>query len=841
MRYVQRIAARWLIFAAAGFACVATAHADSIQLLSQAHDPYGFPRPGPGHKDVPLRTSFYIELGMGAKSSDTVTPDSVTLSLQPAGAEPFAILATGQKFAAGYSGKLLPTTIGFQGEKALAVYVTGGAPLKPATAYTIHVTARSTAGGQLPAKDGTWSFTTEPASQPAAISMVLDLTRPPVQWHGAFFSGFCKPSFCTSDPVMLPTYDLMADARKAYPHAWSLQRDFWLTGLDDKPSLLPPTLPNIVRERETRHITAIDKLDAGVRLKVEDFLGHEQYGIPAGRRVSEDYHPGDEVLIADDTHDARAEVVSADDAADTVLVKSLTDPAGGWSLKYSSPPPTKDDPHVPGRFALGGCYLRKFKPVGTPTYYWARLDKEFDLAHRTYSRRLMPNFTDAPGDLAIDGRNWTTAKDYAQLHEATRVIADHIIARYGDASLTFPWSIFNEPDLGVLFWRSDWIELQHFYDYSTDAILRAFEDRGYDSNKVFIGGLELAGIFGVHLKLHEFLTHCSPRATGQGAMLANAAFANPRLDGKRSRRVEELCRAHDGRGAPCDFISIHSYNRSELTAAKLSTAKEVALKIDAEYYAHLWVNSHEACPNWIPPADPAAADSYLGNGYYPTWCADVVARQLRRAAADPRYAYGETILTFWPFPNRNFQGLQNATRAINVDDNADGKTDREVTVATPVFHFLGLLSTLGDRYWPLPEQTCGGHVLAGFAARTPNDLRVVLYTHNAQDTQSRSEQSFNVTCGFSGIVWPQVKVRAYRFDRDHNTYFRLGQQLRDRPRSPGRDECYSPREVAEIQQLAKLQPDDSLALSPTQDGQQTLSVPLANNAVVFLVIQPADR
>lgn len=149
------------------------------------------------------------------------------------------------------------------------------------------------------------------------------------------------------------------------------------------------------------------------------------------------------------------------------------------------------------------------------------------------------------------------------------MIAGHIIDRYGGDSLTFVWSIFNEPDLGPLFWRADWDELQRYYDYTTDAILRAFEDRGYDSSKVFIGGLELGGIFGVHLKLTEFFAHCSPTTETKGALPLNAAFADKRLDGKRSKRVETLCKAHKGKGSPCDFVSIHSYNRSELMAAKL--------------------------------------------------------------------------------------------------------------------------------------------------------------------------------------------------------------------------------------------------------------------------------
>ena len=80
---------------------------------------------------------------------------------------------------------------------------------------------------------------------------------------------------------------------------------------------------------------------------------------------------------------------------------------------------------------------------------------------------------------------------------------------------------------------------------------------------------------------------------------------------------------HAGKGSPCDFISIHSYNQAELMAAKLIRAKEMALEIDPDYYRALWVNSHEACPDWMPPPDEAAADSYLGNGYFP----DLVSRR----------------------------------------------------------------------------------------------------------------------------------------------------------------------------------------------------------------------
>ncbi|HKI17634.1 MAG TPA: hypothetical protein VKA15_07125, partial [Isosphaeraceae bacterium] len=597
----------------------------------------------------------------------------------------------------------------------------------------------------------------------------------------------CNVIFCSQAANYGPTYELMAEARKRHPRAWSYQRDFWPTGSEFRPaSFLPVMLPNIVRERETRRISAMKIQESGIVLSVEDVFGYRQYGIPAGRAVSEDFHPGDLVLIADGVSDARTKVVAASDAAGTVTVAPFAAPPGGWKIAYEGPLPEREDPDGPGLFPPGGCYLRKYAPHGTACYYWGRLDKEWDLAHRRYGRRLMVNFADAPGDLSRDGRSWTTVKDYVQWHEVARTIAGHVIDRYGEGALDFTWSVFNEPDLGPYFWRADWNELQKFYDYTTDAILRAFEDRGCDSRKVFIGGLELGGIFGTNLRLREFLAHCSPRAQAEGAAPLNAAVADHHLTGKRSRRVEALCRDHGGKGSPCDFISIHSYNRSEMMASKLILAKEVALEIDPDYYQSLWVNSHESCPDWMPPPDVAAADAYLGNGYFPTWCADVVHRQLLQAARDPRYAYGETILTVWP-PPANFAGLNAVTRVIQCDDDGDGQSDRTATIPMPIFHVLGMLADLGDRYWVLPARLAHGNVIGGFASRNDQGvIRILLYAHQAQDTQSRSDASFDITLDLAGQDRPgPAFVEEYRFDRDHNSPFPLIRTLRDRPVAGG--------------------------------------------------------
>ena len=326
------------IVAAVGLIAAFPCAGQQVKLAERLPDPHGSPRPA-NAGDVPVRTSIYFELeGLpGAKGGD-VSASSVSVSLQPAGGA-VAELLRGGRFAEGCRGWLEPKQ-DLQGKKALAVYIEPGASLKAATTYEVVVAAGVADKPASSAAAGRWSFTTETAQAVHRLNFALDLTSDPVRWHGRFFSGICNVLFCTQAANYAPTYDLMAEARKQHPNAWSFQRDFWMTGTEFRPQgFFPVNLPNIVRERETRRIAAIESRDEGILLRVEDFFGHRQYGIADGRPVGEDYHPGDEVLIADGAHDARTKVIAADSAAGTVTVAPFPAPEGGWKIAYEGPLP----------------------------------------------------------------------------------------------------------------------------------------------------------------------------------------------------------------------------------------------------------------------------------------------------------------------------------------------------------------------------------------------------------------------------------------------------------------------------------------------------------------------
>ena len=90
---------------------------------------------------------------------------------------------------------------------------------------------------------------------------------------------------------------------------------------------------------------------------------------------------------------------------------------------------------------------------------------------------------------------------------------------------------------------------------------------------------------------------------------------------------------------------------------------------------------------------------------------------------------------------------------------------------------------MSDRYWVLPEQVIGGHVVCGFASQDDNTLFLLMYSHDPMDVQARSRAEFAIQLELRGVTWTEASMREYQFDKDHNSYFRLGRELRDRPPS----------------------------------------------------------
>jgi len=113
---------------------------------------------------------------------------------------------------------------------------------------------------------------------------------------------------------------------------------------------------------------------------------------------------------------------------------------------------------------------------------------------------------------------------------------------------------------------------------------------------------------------------------------------------------------------------------------------------------------------------------------------------------------------------------------------------------------------------------------------------LLLYSHDAQDTQSRSDATFDVALDISGLGWPgPARVEEYRFDCDHNSPYRLIKAL---PRSSG---SYLPAVVEQIRRACQCQPTVGTSRLRENDGRLRLTAHLETNGCDFLVVAPEQN
>lgn len=155
---------------------------------------------------------------------------------------------------------------------------------------------------------------------------------------------------------------------------------------------------------------------------------------------------------------------------------------------------------------------------GNPVYDWKIVDRIFDTFHdagvtpivelgfmpealSTHPQPYRHNFPNDPVTSIYTG--WAyPPKDYGKWAELVFQFVKHLRGRYGDEALnTWLWEVWNEPDIG--YWQGTAEEYFKLYDFSIDAVLRAFP-------AARIGGPETTGAGNPKAAefLRSFLEHC---------------------------------------------------------------------------------------------------------------------------------------------------------------------------------------------------------------------------------------------------------------------------------------------------------------------------------------------
>jgi xylan 1,4-beta-xylosidase len=165
---------------------------------------------------------------------------------------------------------------------------------------------------------------------------------------------------------------------------------------------------------------------------------------------------------------------------------------------------------------------------GHPVYSWTILDHIFDTFHSAGIRPIveigfMPealsthpepyrhNFP--KGSIGSIYTGWAyPPRDYVKWSQLVFQFTRHLRERYGDAEVrTWLWEVWNEPDID--YWKGTPEEYFKLYDFTADAVLRAFPEAR-------IGGPDSTGPGNPHAAefLHQFLEHCAHQtnyATGK--------------------------------------------------------------------------------------------------------------------------------------------------------------------------------------------------------------------------------------------------------------------------------------------------------------------------------------
>ncbi len=172
---------------------------------------------------------------------------------------------------------------------------------------------------------------------------------------------------------------------------------------------------------------------------------------------------------------------------------------------------------------------------GNPVYSWKIIDHIFDTFHAAGIKPIVeigfmpaalsthpePYRHNFPKGSIYTG--WAyPPRDYAKWSELVFQFTRHLRARYGDAEVkTWLWEVWNEPD--IEYWKGTPEEYFKLYDFTADAVLRAFPEAR-------IGGPDSTGPGNPHASefLRQFLVHCAHQtnyATGKiGSPLLFVSF-----------------------------------------------------------------------------------------------------------------------------------------------------------------------------------------------------------------------------------------------------------------------------------------------------------------------------
>jgi xylan 1,4-beta-xylosidase len=357
----------------------------------------------------------------------------------------------------------------------------------------------------------------------------------------------------------------------------------------------------------------------------------------------------------------------------------------------------------------------------------------------------------------------------------------HSVERYGaDTVASWYWEVWNEPNIG--YWQGTPAEYQKLYDFTSDAVKRAFP-------RARIGGPHSTGPADEHAAafLTAFLEHCAHGtnyATGRkGARLDYIGF--------HAKGVVRLVDGHVQMGIRQHLANIERGFEIVASFPEFRHLPVIIGESDPEGCA--------ACSAHIYPQN-----AYRHTALYASYTAAVLSRTLELAKRHGTHLAGVVTWAFEFEDQPYFEGLRSlATNGV----------DKPVL---NVFRMLGRMPALRVQATStgaasldsiLREGIRGAPDLAAMAARDGRKLSALIWNYQDDDVPLAATP-VEVVFEHLPAEARRALLRHYRIDQQHSNSYTLWKELGE-PQHP------SPAQYALLQkagQLAFLQAPERLAI-----------------------------
>jgi xylan 1,4-beta-xylosidase len=455
---------------------------------------------------------------------------------------------------------------------------------------------------------------------------------------------------------------------------------------------------------------------------------------------------------------------------------------------------------------------------GNPIYDWKIVDRIFDTfgesgvkpivelgfmpeALSTHPQPYRHNFPNDSVTSIYTG--WAyPPKDYGKWAELVFQFVKHLRSRYGDNELkSWLWEVWNEPDIG--YWHGTPEEYFKLYDFSVDAVLRAFPGARIGGPETTGAGNPKAAEF-----LQQFLEHCARQRN----------YAT----GKTGTRLDFI--SFHPKGAPHwmgDHVQMGLANQLR------SIQKGFEIIASTPEWSHIPIILGE----WDPEGCAACSaksnpqNSYRNGPLYACYTAEALSRTL--SLAKEEHVVLEALVT-WAFEFEDqpyFAGFRElATNGI----------DKPVLNAFRMFGLLGQERVTATSSGGLPTAEVvqsgvrGPSDLNVLASRKERELAVLVWNYHDDDVAVPATPVDLVIRGVAPNT-QRVSVEHFRVDADHCNSYAQWKRM-------GEPQSLNQTEQEKIQAAGQLQLMGSPMWESVKDGSIRLQFSLPRQGLSLIRI-----